>query len=188
VPRNAENTRRRVIDAAYDLFYQKGFNRAGMDEIATAAGITKRTLYAHFESKDQLLEQVLEQQHELGIARIRKWADRQSDNLASAIDTLFADLVHWSNKPRWTGSGFTRLAMELADMPGHPARRLARYHKKAIEGCLADVLTKFGQSNVAAHARDLAILLEGTTILILLHGDPEYCTHAAESAKRLLSC
>lgn len=187
MPRDGKETRRKIIDAAYGLFYRHGFNRTGVDEIAEAAGITKRTLYSHFDSKDKLLESVLAQQHDLGLAYIQEWADRPSGDLAATIETLFADLEQWSKKPQWTGSGFTRLAMELADMPGHPARHMARKHKKAIEECLCNVLLRFGCKNAAARALDLAILLEGTTILILLHGEAGYAKHALNAAKKLLA-
>ena len=53
--RSSDATRRRILDAAYELFYRKGFSRVGVDEIAELAGITKRSLYYHFESKDELL-------------------------------------------------------------------------------------------------------------------------------------
>jgi hypothetical protein len=104
------------------------------------------------------------------------------------METLFADLARWSAKPKWTGSGFTRLAVELADMPGHPARRLARAHKKAIEECLSGVLTRFGRTDAQARARDLMILIEGTTVLLLLHGETAYASQALKTAKRLLCC
>lgn len=187
MPRNAQKTRQRIIDAAYEMFYRHGFNRAGVDEVAAAAGITKRTLYAHFESKDSLLESVLRQRHELGIARTRQWADRQTEDLESAIDELFAELVKWSRGPGWTGSGFTRLAMELADMPGHPARRLAGQHKKAVEENLAALLGRFGLPDPRASAREIAMLLEGAILLILIHGDTAYAHQGAELAKRMLA-
>lgn len=179
-------TRQRIIDAAYDLFYRHGFNRVGVDQVAAAAGITKRTLYAHFESKDRLLEDVLLQQHELGVSRIRKWAGRQTGDLESAIDELFDDLERWSAKPSWTGSGFTRLAMELADMPGHPARRLAHRHKKAMEDCLTELLGRFELPDRQTAALELAIIVEGATLLILIHGDASYARRAAGLAKRML--
>ena len=51
----AERTRARILDAAYGLFYRKGFGRVGVDEIAALAKVTKRTLYYHFTSKDEML-------------------------------------------------------------------------------------------------------------------------------------
>ena len=78
MPRPAEPTRRRIFDAAYELFYLKGYSRVGVDEIAAFAGLTKRTLYYHFESKDQLLGSVLVLHSELALARIRKYEHRYS--------------------------------------------------------------------------------------------------------------
>ena len=55
MPGNADETRRRILESGYAFFYRQGFNRVGVDEIARAAGVTKRTLYYHFRSKDELL-------------------------------------------------------------------------------------------------------------------------------------
>src|SRR4051812_30362651 len=71
--RSAEQTRRVILDAAYESFYRRGFARSSVDEIAGMADVTKRTLYYHFESKDQLLAAVLEMQHGLSLMRIRKY-------------------------------------------------------------------------------------------------------------------
>ena len=135
-------TRRRILDAAYELFYRKGFGRVGVDEVAASAGMTKRTLYYHFKSKDDLLAAVLDVHSELALARIRKYEDRYSGSAAEIVDVLFAELARWSAKPGWTGAGFTRLAMELADLPGHPARAIAHRHKAAMEAWWAGLLER----------------------------------------------
>jgi AcrR family transcriptional regulator len=98
MPRSAAKTKRRILDAAYELFYRKGFNRVGVDEIAAASGVTKRSLYYHFKSKDELLGSVLELQHELSLARIRKYEDRYKGDPAEILAILFAELAKWSAK------------------------------------------------------------------------------------------
>src|SRR5947207_9123651 len=138
--RNSADTKRRIIDAAYGLFYRGGFARAGVDDIAEAAGVTKRTLYYHFDSKDALVEAVLANQNELAIARIQSWAQRLTGDPASVVERLFAEFAAWARQPQWRGSGFTRAAMEFAHLPGHPARVAARRHKARIETWLADQL------------------------------------------------
>ncbi|HEY9012650.1 MAG TPA: helix-turn-helix domain-containing protein, partial [Devosia sp.] len=52
------------MQQAHRLFRKSGFFRTGMDEIAEASRVTKRTLYHHFDSKDALLAAVLTAQHE----------------------------------------------------------------------------------------------------------------------------
>jgi AcrR family transcriptional regulator len=178
-------TRRRILDAAYELFYRKGFVRVGVDEIADFAGVTKRTLYYHFESKDLLLAAVLDLQNDFALARIRKHLEHPPDNAEEIVDALFLELAKWSEKPGWTGAGFTRLAMELADLPGHPARAVARRHKSAVEDWWAKVLEKVGVASAAKRARELVLLMEGATALILIHGDRRYADAAADAARAL---
>ena len=186
MPRNADETRRRILEAAYELFYRRGFARVGVDEIAEFAGVTKRTLYYHFDSKDKLLAAVLDLQHEFALARIRKHLDRHPDNAEGVIDALFFELAKWSEKPGWSGSGFTRIAMELGDLPGHPARAVARRHKAAVEAWWTQVLEKRGVGSAAKRARELVLLLEGATALILIHGDRRYADAAADAARTLI--
>jgi TetR/AcrR family transcriptional repressor of nem operon len=54
------DTRRRIIDAAYEQFFASGYNGCGVQDIADAAGVPKGTFYNHFKSKEQLALEVLE--------------------------------------------------------------------------------------------------------------------------------
>ena len=76
--------------------------------------------------------------------------------------------------------------MELADLPGHPARAVASRHKIAVETWLASELAARKVASAAIRARQLVLLLEGCTSLMLVHGDRRYAEAAAEAAKRLV--
>lgn len=186
MPRNAEQTRKRILDAAYRLFRRQGYSRVSMDEIAAATTVTKRTLYYHFKSKDQLLADVLEAQHHLALAAFQTFGDRLSGSPEAIVDGLFKELAVWSDKPRWAGSGFTPLVIELADLPGHPARLIARRHKTILEGHLGELLARSGIARPQEVAREIWLLSEGAISLILVHGDRRYAMAAAAAAKKLL--
>ena len=186
MPRSSEPTRQRILDAAYGLFRRKGYARVSMDEIAAAAGLTKRTLYYHFESKDALLATVLEAQHRLALAAFRTFGDRLSGRPEAIIDTLFRDLAVWSDQPRWAGSGFTRLVIELADLPGHPARTIARRHKAMLEAHFTEILAKAGVARPRETAREVWLLSEGAISLMLVHRDRSYAAAAAQAARKLI--
>lgn len=182
--RSATQTKQRILDAAYGLFWKHGFLRVSMDRIAERANLTKRTLYQHFRSKDDLIAAALAHSSNLAMGRleqIRLPADR--DEL---IDSFFAQLANWAAKPRWSGTGFTRVVVELADLRGHPARAVARRHKAAVEMWLAAQLTKAGVSTPRERAREIMLLMEGTVMLMLVHGDRSYAIVAAAAAKRLV--
>jgi AcrR family transcriptional regulator len=186
MPRSGEPTRQRVLSAAYALFRRKGLARASMDEIAAASGVSKRALYQHFDSKDSLLEAVLEGQHPLALAAFRTFADQLAGTPEEIIDALFADLARWSAKPRWSGSGYTRLAIEVADLPGHPARTIARRHKAMLEDHLMELLARAQVESPRERAREVLLLLEGPMVLILIHQDPSYAEASAAAARRLV--
>ena len=182
-----DRTKRRILEAAYQLFYRDGFSRVGVDAIAEKAGITKRTLYYHFESKDKLLGEVLDLQHDLAMQRIETWAGRRNSDPLQVIDMLFADLRAWAEKPRWQGSGFTRMAMELAGLPGHPARAAARRHKQAVEDRLAAQFAMLGLTSSQKLAREIRLLTEGCISLMLIHQDSSYADAARAAARRLIA-
>jgi AcrR family transcriptional regulator len=186
MPGPVRETKRRIIDAAYELFYKGGFARVGVDDIAEAAGVTKRTLYYHFDSKDALVAAVLEVQNALMLTRIQRWARRASGDSATVVENLFAEFAAWARRPGWRGSGFTRAAMEFAHLPGHPARVAARRHKAAVESWLAEELGGNRTGAARQLARQIMLLIEGCHSLILIHGDASYADAAAEAARVLV--
>ena len=183
--RSAAQTRLQILDAAYGLFWRQGFLRVSMDEIATRAGITKRALYQHFKSKDALMAATLAYSSELALARLRQF-HRPVTTGGQLIDSYFAQLRDWARKPKYSGGGFTRAVVELADLRGHPARAIARKHKSAVEKWLADELAATGIASAGDRAKEIMLLTEGAMVLMLIHGDPGWANSAARAAKRML--
>ena len=54
-----KTTKERIFESAIDLFAEKGFDAASMREIAERVGIKKASLYSHYNSKDQILDEIL---------------------------------------------------------------------------------------------------------------------------------
>ena len=182
--RSRTQTRQRILDAAYGLFWRQGFLRVSMEDIAARADITKRALYQHFRSKDDLIAAALAHSSQLALARLRGFRrPAKSDEL---IDSFFTELAAWAAKPRWSGGGFTRVVVELADLRGHPARAIARQHKAAVEKWLTDGLAAARVSSPSDRAREVMLLMEGAMVLMLIHGDRSYATAAARAARKLV--
>ena len=180
--RKSAETRQQIIDAAYTLFYQSGFMRTGVDAVANAAGITKRTLYQHFGSKDDLIGAVLEHQHQMALERIRQWADCITGKPDQMVMTIFEKLAQWAAGTDWQGSGFTRAAVEFADLPGHPARKAARRQKKAVELYLLEKFAAHDLDNAEQLVRKILLLIEGSQSLALIHDNPDYIDAARHAA------
>ena len=182
-----EQVRQRIIEAAYDSFWRSGFARTNVDGIAARAKLTKRTVYSYFRSKDDLLAAVLQRYEELAAERLKHIGDRLPADRIGLIDSFFGQLGGWaSTTPRWSGSGFTRLVVELADLPGHPARVIAHRAKAKTESWLAERLAVARVPNARERAREIMLLTEGSMALTMIHGDRNYIDAAARAAKQLI--
>ena len=180
-----ESTKGKILKSAYALFRQEGFTRVSVDAIAARAGVTKRTVYYHFKSKDDIVAEVLTDQHEYLLKQFQEWAGSAEQTPVQLVQNLFKRLHEWAEKSPFLGSGFTRIATELADRPGHPARKAASSHKVLVEQWLAEQLSEAGHANSKSAARSVATLIEGSMILALIHGDTEYIQSAGQSACEL---
>lgn len=184
--KKTEATRQRIIDAAYECFWRAGYTRTSLDTIAARAKVTKRTVYCYFRSKDDLLAAVMSHYNDLAAQRLQRIGDRMPRDRDGLITSYFGQLAGWAAAtPRWSGSGFTRLVVELADLPGHPARALARRVKAATESWLGERLARARVPDPAERACEIMLLLEGAMALTLIHGQRRYIDAAAHAARRL---
>jgi AcrR family transcriptional regulator len=185
--KQTEEIRRRIVEAAYESFWRQGYRRSSVDVIAERAGLTKRTVYAYFRSKDDLLAAVLVRYEELAAERLKHIGDRLPADRIGIVESFFGQLGGWASAtPRWSGSGFTRLVVELAELPGHPARAIARRAKAKTEAWIAERLKAARVVQAEARARELMLLTEGSMALTLIHGGRDYIDAAAGAAKRLV--
>jgi AcrR family transcriptional regulator len=85
--RRGSELREHILFTAKDVFIEMGFERTSMDVIAARAETSKRSLYAHFETKDRLFLAVVDLVRELYLGRI-KTPDHYADDTVEAI-TLY---------------------------------------------------------------------------------------------------
>ena len=186
MPRTAKPTRERIVAAAIKLFYGEGIRRVSMDAVAAKAGVTKRTLYYHFKSKDDLVAAYLKARDQPNLALFKSWFGETEGDLAAKVQSIFRHLARAARHPKWQGCGFLRTSVELADMPGHPAIKIGAAHKKKFEAWLRQTFEAAGIANGARLARQILLLLDGSFAVVLLHRDPSYMETAGEAADSLI--
>ena len=183
----APTTRDRIIDAANQLFYGEGIRAVSVDAIAERAGITKKTLYYHFKSKDDLIAAYLTARDQPNLALFALWFDEAEGSVADKTAAIFLRLASNARHPKWKGCGFLRSAAELANMPGHPAIAIGSAHKKAFERWLATEYAAAGIDRPDLAARSIALVMDGVFSTMLLHRDPAYAEVAAETSRIILT-
>src|SRR5438876_310669 len=180
-------TRERIISAANALFYNDGIRGVSVDAVAAKAGVTKRTLYYHFKSKDDLVAAYLAGRDQPNLALFKQWFDEADGALPTKVERIFRNLARSAAHPKWKGCGFLRTSAELANMPGHPAIRIGAAHKKKFEGWLRAVFEAEGIAQALELARQILLLLDGSFAVVLLHRDPTYMETAGQVARSLVA-
>ncbi len=173
--------------AAARLFYAEGVRSVSVDAVAETAGVTKRTLYYHFASKDDLIAAYLDGRDQPTLVLFRHWFAELDCDVADKFRYLFGKLATNATHKKWKGCGFLRTTAELAAFPGHPAVKISAQHKKRMESLFAGQLAEAGVARSEAVARQIMLLLDGAFAQVMLHRDPGYLTEAGEAAAALIN-
>jgi TetR/AcrR family fatty acid metabolism transcriptional regulator len=91
----ARDRQQRILEAAADVFAQRGYGDAAVEEIATSAGTSKGGLYFHFPGKEALLMALLDHTGSLLMGRVQAAMEEQEapvDKAAAALLTLLRTL------------------------------------------------------------------------------------------------
>lgn len=172
--------RERVLATARTLFYRKGIHATGVQRLAESAHVSKRTLYEHFPSKNQLVEAYLRRIEEIGGIP----NERALDNPGTPRSRL---LAIFDNPPadRFRGCPFHNAAVEAADeMPG--VHTIVHEHKLGFIARLIETATQAGARDPYRLGYQLAVLFEGGLALATSLNDTSPLLHARSAAESLI--
>jgi AcrR family transcriptional regulator len=162
----------RILATCDRLFNGEGIRAVGVDRIAAAIGISKRTLYNYYPSKEELVFAYLSRRH----VPVRT-SDRPP---AEQILDMFDWLERWFGSSGFRGCPFVNAVAELGDC----AARIAVEFKEQRRLWLRGLLQEMKLHDADALATQLAILTEGAIASALVRGDPKVARSAKEAARR----
>src|SRR6516225_5885854 len=145
--------RDRILETADRLFYRQGIRVVGVDTVAAEIGISKRTLYNYFPSKDDLIVAYLSR-------RLRPMEPSDDDPPAEQILGDFDRLEKAMRSDGYRGCPFMNAVAELAD-PTHAAHKIAVAHKEKRRTLFRNLLNQLGADDPEGLATQLMILGEG---------------------------
>jgi AcrR family transcriptional regulator len=167
----------RILQTADRLFYLQGIRAIGVDTIAAEIGISKRTLYNHFPSKDALITAYLER---------RFVHHRPSDKspLEQILGT-FDSLERRFSAKDFRGCPFVNAVAEMGPKD-RAVKKIATAFKESRRLWFRDLLIKLGAADPEALATQLTLLVDGAIAQDLVRDDPAMARAAKEAAKALL--
>jgi AcrR family transcriptional regulator len=171
--------RQRILEAATGLFYGQGINATGVEELAERAHVSKRTLYQHFSSKDELVAAYLTRMGEAG--RLPGSATLARSDLTPREKLLAVFEIG----PGFRGCPFNNAAAELCD-PAHPARSVALANKQGFMAELVAVAREAGARQPELLGHQLAVLNDGAAAQAVTLSSAEPVAYARAAAEVLI--
>ena len=177
---------RRVLEAAARLFYERGIHAVGVDLIAAEAGVTKKTLYDRFGSKEQIVVEYLADRDERWRAFLAQCLDAAQPVAAARVLAVFDASRAWSVKNSSKGCSMVNAHAEISD-PSHPAYPIITGQKEWMLALFTDLAGDIAPGGAAQLGRTLMLLHEGALVAHGLHIFPDPISHAREQVQTVLA-
>jgi AcrR family transcriptional regulator len=175
-----------LLGATSELTYDRGITATGVDAIAARAGVTKRTLYQHFGSKDRLVAEALSARSRRALLGLEANARRRSEETGDpAILALFDVIENALRTTTKAGCAFINASLEINRL-GHPVREAALAHLRAREGLVAQLLVEAGVEDTDLAAQ-VVLLVDGAYAVGGSRRDPAAARHAKAAVAALLA-
>ncbi len=179
-------TRTRVLKTAARLFYARGTRDVGVNEIAEAAGVSKLTLYRHFDSKEGLIRAFLEVHSDLTMNRLEEFLAEEDLDADGRILAVFDGLEKMFASPRYRGCAMVNTAAEWRGSES-VAGAIARKHIGRIRDLFARLCDEAGLVDPDPVADHLVLLIEGAISLRMTRASDDPAAKAREAAAALLA-
>jgi AcrR family transcriptional regulator len=169
--------RDRILEAADRLFYEQGIRAVGVDTVAAEAGVSKRTLYNYFPSKDALIAAYLE----LRIRPNRTTDDPPVDQILGYFDRIERRI----SANGFRGCPFVNAVAEFGGT-GHPASAIALAFKERQRLWLRSLIERLTVPDPDRLATQISLLVDGAIAAALVRADPAMARAGREAAQVLL--
>jgi AcrR family transcriptional regulator len=166
-----------IAEDAAELFYSDGIHVVGVDRVAAEASVTKRTLYRHYRSKDELIAAALQ----AGPPMVFPREGSPRERILGAFDMLEGFLTG----TRYRGCPLIIYAAELAD-PKHPARILIETLVYKRRGWFKARAAQAGAADPEILSEQLDVLFDGALASGAKRGELKPIAAARAAARMLL--
>jgi AcrR family transcriptional regulator len=157
----------RIAALAAEQFHEHGITATGVDALSRAAGISKRTLYQRFGSKDGLIVAAYKALDVPVFQMFTAAIEANTDDPRTQLEAFFAQLETLVQLPQFRGCPFTNASTELAD-PDHPAHEVVRRHKERIRRWILNRAKAAGAAKPEQLSRQLMLVFAGVQSEALL--------------------
>ena len=177
--------RERILEAAYELFSQRGIRAVGTEEVLERAGIARSTLYRHFRSKQDLVLAFLQRREQLWTRElVEAEARRRGATPREQLLAIFDVFDEWFHRDDFEGCSFINVLLEVGDLDD-PVGGASAAHLEYIRSVVGRIAGEAGIDDADEFADSWHILMKGS-IVAAGEGDVLAARRARAMGERLL--
>lgn len=180
-----ENNKRKLLQTACRLFCKEGIHATGIARIIEESGVSRRTLYLHYGSKENLLKAVFEAEASIWF----HWFDRDLPQMqcspAERILALFDLMQNWFKSKDFYGCVFINAVAEH-DKGNSWIQEIANRHSEKINARLQAMVAESGVQDPELITKKLSLLIDGTIVTAMVTGNGEIARIGRSTAEDIL--
>ncbi len=174
--------RQHLVETAIELFAAHGYHGTGIDRIADEAKVSKKTMYHHFRSKEELILAALRHYDGRFRNEFMKAVDSHGDTAYERLLAIF-DVAHaWFSDDKFYGCMFINAIGEYS-APDTAIREVCKEYKRLTLSYIEELTEAANIPDAHAVAATIAILLEGSIVTAQVAGTPNAAENAKSAAK-----
>jgi AcrR family transcriptional regulator len=171
-----------VLDAAEKLFYERGIQSVGMDQLRDTAGVPLKRVYQQYGSKEELVRAFLRRRDERWRRELAEHVEAHTDPVERLM-AVFDWLEIWFREPGFRGCAWINAHGELGAFT--PAvTRLVRAHKRAFERYLGRLVAD--ATLPVELTGELMLLAEGAMVTAGIFNTSAPARQARTAARKLI--
>ena len=155
--------REHLINTTIDLFCEHGYHATGIDRIIDKAGVSKKTLYTHFRSKEELIIAALRQHDGLFRNNFMRQVDQLAKTPQKKLLAIFDVAESWFSQKKFFGCMFINVIGEYSEKDS-PIRDICMQFKRLMRNYIRDLCVQAGAEEPDILADRLALLFEGAVV------------------------
>lgn len=174
-----------LIETAITLFCERGFHATGIDLLLETAGMSKKTMYQYFRSKDELIYAAL--RHHDGVFRngFMKAVEEAGATPQERLLAIFDVADAWFGDRNFFGCMFINAVGEYSEKQS-PIRDIGKQFKKMMWNYVASLTKELKEAEHEELADQICLLLEGAIVTAQVSDTPNAAKTARKAAQQLI--
>lgn len=179
------SVRERLIKTASELFYIKGFNSTGINEIIEKANVAKASLYSHFKTKDDLLIAYLNEREEQFMFTLKLFINKQGSG-ATKVLSLYDFLFYFFETDEFRGCWCVNTLSEI-QKGNEKVKKVILGHKRRLLSFIEQTIKEnISVDNAEKLSKQLYLLYEGAVMESYLQKNNWPIKEAKEIASKII--